>query len=72
MTNVNCLNCKNDIRVCVILEALYLKNCIRKYAITSYHPSVRNFIELSNELNTAENQVLNSIDNTTIYDILNN
>lgn len=64
------LNCKHTVRPCMLLESLWLKDCIRKYAITTYHPAVRNFIEVSNELTEREHQVLNSIDNTTIYDML--
>ena len=66
------ITCNHKVRPCMILECLYLKVCIRKYAITSYHPSVRNYIEASNELNDTEIKILDGIDNTTIYDMINN
>ena len=72
MDNLERLKCKHEVRPCMLLECLYLKTSIRKNAITSYHPAVRNFIVVSNELNTAEYKTLDSIDNETIFDMLKN
>jgi hypothetical protein len=66
------LNCKHKVKSCVILQCLYLKYCIRNFAITESHPSVTQYIEAFNELNDNEVNILNSIDSESIYSMLHN
>ena len=70
MFNYNALSCKHNVRPCLIIEALECKGYIRKCALTTSHPSVTDFYQITDNLNTNELQVLNSIDNQSVYDIL--
>jgi len=64
------LSCKHQIRPCLLISAMYLKQCIRKNAFTDQHPACRGFESVWNNLHDGEMNLLDVIDGEPIFHIL--
>jgi hypothetical protein len=68
--NPQILNCKHNVRPCLLIEALLNKTYIRKNALSTSHPAVQAFYSVTDNMNRKELEVLNKIDNVPIWKIL--